>query len=159
VFVLVRAVTYASLFIGFLLVFLPARILSTLSTAGVEQPPTLGVWQFVGIGAAALGAVLALACIFTFAFVGKGTPAPFDPPRRLVVRGPYTIMRNPMYLGAGLALAGAALVYQSWLLAAYAGLFLVAMHLFVVAYEEPTLRQTFGSDYDAYCRRVNRWLP
>ena len=64
-----------------------------------------------------------------------------------------------MYLGAGLALAGAALCYQSSALLAYAAGFLLLMHLFVVGYEEPTLRETFGHDYEAYCRRVRRWWP
>ena len=107
----------------------------------------------------AAGAALALWCIGTFALVGKGTPAPFDPPRRLVVRGPYRMIRNPMYLGAGLALASAALFYQSAPVAAYAALFWLATHLFVVAYEEPTLRRTFGAEYEEYCRRVRRWWP
>jgi protein-S-isoprenylcysteine O-methyltransferase Ste14 len=64
-----------------------------------------------------------------------------------------------MYIGAGLALAGAALFYGSWSIAIYAGSFLIVMHLFVVLYEEPTLRRTFGSEYEAYCRRVRRWWP
>ena len=105
------------------------------------------------------GAAVALSCILTFALVGKGTPAPFDPPRRLVVRGPYRVVRNPMYLGAGLALGGAALFYQSLALAGYPGLFLLTMHVFVVTYEEPTLRQTFGNDYEAYCGQARRWWP
>ncbi len=107
----------------------------------------------------ASGAALAVWCILSFALIGRGTPAPFDPPRRLVVRGPYRYVRNPMYLGAGLALAGAALFYRSSVLLAYAGLFLLLMHLAVVLYEEPTLRQTFGEDYEAYCKRVRRWWP
>jgi protein-S-isoprenylcysteine O-methyltransferase Ste14 len=105
------------------------------------------------------GAALAVACILTFVFAGKGTPAPFDPPRRLVAQGPYRLVRNPMYLGAALVLCGAALFYESIPLAAYAVLFLVITHLFVLFYEEPTLRQTFGNDYEVYSRRVGRWWP
>jgi protein-S-isoprenylcysteine O-methyltransferase Ste14 len=155
-FVLARAVTYASLFIGFLLVFLPARI---LSSTGVARPPESGIWQSAGAILGAAGAALALWCILTFAFVGRGTPAPFDPPRRLVVAGPYRFVRNPMYVGAALALAGAALFYRSMPLLAYAAGFLLVMHLFVVVYEEPTLRRMFDPDYAAYCRRVGRWWP
>jgi len=92
-------------------------------------------------------------------WVGRGTPAPFDPPRRLVIRGPYRFVRNPMYVGAGLALAGAALFYESLPLLAYGGVFLLACHLFVLSYEEPTLKRTFGPDYEAYCHHVNRWRP
>ena len=156
IFVLARAVTYSVLFIGLLLIFLPGRIL--LSTA-VVRPAAIGVWQIVGALLGASGAAVALTCILTFVFVGKGTPAPFDPPRRLVVRGPYRLVRNPMYLSAGLALAGAALVYQSMPLLGYAALFFFITHLFVVVYEEPTLRRTFDGDYEAYCRRVGRWWP
>jgi protein-S-isoprenylcysteine O-methyltransferase Ste14 len=155
-FVLARAVTYSTLFIGLLLVFLPARI---LSSAGLVQPPAIHAWQVIGGLLGAAGAALAVTCIVTFVVVGKGTPAPFDAPRKLVVRGPYRFVRNPMYLGAGLALAGAALFYQSTALLAYAGVFLVITHLFVMLYEEPTLRRTFQGDYDTYCRQVGRWWP
>ncbi|MGH9932458.1 MAG: methyltransferase [Pyrinomonadaceae bacterium] len=64
-----------------------------------------------------------------------------------------------MYIGAGLALAGAALFYQSWRLLGYAGLFFLITHLFVVFYEEPVLRRTFGQEYEAYCGRIRRWWP
>ena len=100
-----------------------------------------------------------MCCVLTFALLGRGTPAPFDPPRRLVIRGPYRFVRNPMYIGAGLALGGAALFYNSVWLLAYVVLFLLAAHIFVVWYEEPTLRRTFGEEYDSYCRRVRRWWP
>lgn len=106
-----------------------------------------------------LGALLAVWCILAFAILGKGTPAPFGPPRCLVVVGPYRYLRNPMYLGAGLALAGAALLYGSAALLLYAILFLVAMHLFVILYEEPALRQVYGADYEEYQARVHRRLP
>ena len=155
-FVLVRAVTYATLFIGLVLVFLPARV---LAWSGIAAPRVLGPAQAVGMALAALGGALALWCILAFAVIGRGTPAPFDPPRRLVVRGPYRFVRNPMYLGAGTALLGAAIVYGSVALASYAGAFLVLTHAFVIGYEEPTLRATFGTDYDRYCAEVRRWRP
>ena len=155
-FVLARAATYSALFIGLLLLFLPRRI---LSSTGVIQPAAIGAWQVAGMLLGAGGAALALACIFTFVFVGRGTPMPLDPPRRLVAQGPYRLVRNPMYLGAGFALAGAALFYQSIPLLAYAGVFVLMTHLFVVLYEEPILRRTFDADYEAYCRRVGRWWP
>lgn len=138
------------------LVYLPAQ---TLSWTGVPRPERLGLPQAAGLIATASGAALAVWCILNFAIIGRGTPAPFDPPRRLVVRGPYRYVRNPMYLGASLALVGAALYYQTAALLAYVGVFLLLMHVFVVSYEEPTLRQAFGEDYDAYCRQVRRWWP
>lgn len=155
-FVLARALTYAALFIGFVLVFLPARI---LSSSGITPPGEIGVPQAAGMVMVALGASLALWCVLTFAFVGKGTPAPFDPPRRLVVLGPYRIVRNPMYIGAGLALAGAALFYRSAALLGFTGAFFLATYLFVRLYEEPTLRRMFGEEYETYSQQVYRWWP
>src|SRR5687768_12127419 len=153
---LVRAITYATLFIGLVLVYLPARV---LAVAGVTRPARYGVSQMAGTVVGAGGAALVVWCILSFALIGHGTPAAFDPPRRLVVRGPYRFVRNPMYLGAGLALFGAALFYQSIPLVGYAALFLLVTHGFVVLYEEPTLRRTFDEEYEAYCRRVGRWWP
>jgi protein-S-isoprenylcysteine O-methyltransferase Ste14 len=156
VFVLVRALVYSALFIGFLVVFLPARV---IAWSGIRAPAQFGVLQLAGGALALLGGLLAVSCILTFVFVGRGTPAPFDPPRRLVVRGPYRMVRNPMYLGATAALLGAGLYYESLPLVAYAVLFLLAMHLFVRVYEEPLLRRTFDPEYAEYCKRVGRWWP
>ena len=155
-FLVVRILTYATLFVGFLLVYLPARL---LSWTGISCPAAMTWPQITGILIASMGVLVALGCVCAFAWIGKGTPAPFDPPRRLVVRGPYRFVRNPMYLGAGMALAGAALFYESVPLLTYGALFLVAAHLFVVFYEEPALRRTFGPDYEEYCRHARRWQP
>jgi protein-S-isoprenylcysteine O-methyltransferase Ste14 len=154
--VLVRAVTYAALFIGLVLIYVPAGI---LSWSGIVRPAAIEVQQVVGMVIGAVGAVIALWCVFTLATIGRGTLAPFDPPRRLVIRGPYRFVRNPMYIGAGLALASAALFYESLPLLGYTGLFFLVTYLFVVWYEEPTLRRTFGQEYEAYCRQVRRWWP
>ena len=155
-FILARAVTYAALFVSLVLIFVPARV---LSASGVLPPTAVGVWQVAGMLLGAAGAALALSCIVAFVVLGRGTPAPFDPPRRLVIRGPYRFVRNPMYIGAGLAVVGAALFYQSFALLEYVGVLFLVTHLFVVAYEEPTLRRTFGKDYLAYCERTGRWWP
>jgi protein-S-isoprenylcysteine O-methyltransferase Ste14 len=154
--VLVRALAYASLFIGFVLVFLPSRILLRF---GAAPPERMRVLPALGVLLVVSGAAIALACILTFALVGRGTPAPFDPPRRLVVRGPYRYVRNPMYLGAGLALGGAAILFQSSPLAFYAAGFLLVTHLFVLLYEEPALGRAFGEEYERYRREVSRWIP
>ena len=155
-FVLARALTYATLFVALVLVLLPARV---LQWSGVRAPSAFGAAQLTGLAIAIAGGAMTVWCVLAFAFVGRGTPAPFDPPRRLVVRGPYRFVRNPMYVGAATALAGAALYYQSLSLLAYVALFIVATHLFVVWYEEPTLSRLFGDDYAAYRARVRRWLP
>jgi protein-S-isoprenylcysteine O-methyltransferase Ste14 len=154
--VVLRATTYATLFVSLVLVLLPAQV---LSWAGIAAPESVGVAQAAGAVVTIGGALLALWCILSFALVGRGTPAPFDPPRRLVVQGPYAWVRNPMYIGAGVALVGASLFYQSLALLGYAAVFLLIVHLFVVLYEEPTLRGTFGADYETYCRQVMRWWP
>ena len=155
-FVLVRAATYAVLFIGLVLIYVPARL---LTWSGIVRPATIEVQQVAGMLIGAVGAAVVLWCVFTFASMGRGTPAPFDPPRRLVSQGPYRFVRNPMYIGAGLTLASAALFYESLPLLGYAGFFFLATHLFVVWYEEPALRRSFGQDYEAYCGRIRRWWP
>jgi protein-S-isoprenylcysteine O-methyltransferase Ste14 len=155
-FVLVRAIAYSTLFIGFFLVFLPGQV---LRSAGIVRPAATGVLEVTGVLVGAIGAGVAVWCVLTFALIGKGTPAPFDPPRQLVVRGPYRLVRNPMYVGAGLALGAASLVYQSVALLGFTLLFFAATHLFVVGYEEPALRRTFGESYRAYCTQVRRWVP
>jgi protein-S-isoprenylcysteine O-methyltransferase Ste14 len=154
--ILVRTLVYASLFVGLLLIYVPARL---LSWSGIVRPATMDMPQMMGILVGTPGASIALWCIFTFSTLGKGTPAPFDPPRQLVLRGPYRFVRNPMYIGAGLALAGASIFYESYFLLGYASVFLLVCHLFVIWYEEPTLRRTFGSEYEMYCRTVRRWWP
>jgi protein-S-isoprenylcysteine O-methyltransferase Ste14 len=154
--VLIRAATWATLFVALFLVYLPAR---ALVWAGVVRPARIGAAQVAGGALVAGGAALALWCIATFVVVGRGTPAPFDPPRRLVVAGPYRHLRNPMYAGAVVALAGAALFYRSGALLAYAAAFLAVSHAFVVLYEEPALLRAFGGEYEAYRRRVGRWWP
>ncbi len=155
IFVLVRAISYATLFIGLVLVYVPGLLLGSASA----RTALFGVPQIVGMIITAAGAAIALWCVFTFVFIGKGTPAPFDPPRKLVIRGPYRFVRNPMYIGAGMTLAGAALFYESLSIFIYTGLFFLITHLFVVLYEEPTLRRTFGDEYETYFGRVSRWLP
>jgi protein-S-isoprenylcysteine O-methyltransferase Ste14 len=154
--VLIRAITYASIFMAVFLVFLPARI---LSSAGIDQPEVNGPAQVVGLIAGIAGLLLAWWCVLIFVVAGRGTPAVFDAPRQLVVRGPYRWVRNPMYIGAGLVLAGVALYYESLGLAIYAAGFLLLGSLVVIFYEEPTLRRTFGEEYEAYCARTPRWFP
>lgn len=155
-FVLFRTVIYATFFISLVLIYVPA---SLLSQSGIVPPMTIGPCQIAGMIIGTFGAIVTLWSVFTFAFIGKGTPAPFDPPRRLVVRGPYRYVRNPMLIGAGLALTGAALFYLSLPVLGYTLVFFLAIYLFVLLYEEPTLKRTFGEEYEDYCRRVRRWWP
>jgi protein-S-isoprenylcysteine O-methyltransferase Ste14 len=118
-----------------------------------------GPWTLIGVLLIALGAASSLWCAWDFAVAGRGTPAPIDPPKALVARGLYRVVRNPMYLGVLLVLLGESVVFGSWALLRYAVLVWLCFHLFVVLYEEPALRRKFGASYEDYCRRVWRWTP
>ena len=106
-----------------------------------------------------LGTALLAACIFEFARSGRGTLSPVDPPRQLVVRGLYRYVRNPMYLSVTTIVLGEALLMQSRALAVYCAIWFLWVNLFVIGYEEPTLRRSFGASYDDYVQRVGRWIP
>lgn len=107
----------------------------------------------------AAGALLYLWCVWNFASFGGGTPAPIDAPKRLVMRGPYRFVRNPMYVGVLAVVLGQAAYFRTGVLAAYAAAVGLAFHLFVVLYEEPHLGARFGSEYADYLARTGRWLP
>lgn len=112
-----------------------------------------------GLVLATVGGTVLLVCIWEFARRGRGTLAPVDPPPRLVVSGLYRYVRNPMYLGAALALAGEVLLTRSRSLALFAAAWFTAVNIFVVWHEEPKLRRMFGDSYREYCHRVRRWIP
>ena len=122
-----------------------------------DTTPEGRVWPAVAV--IALGAALYLWCVSLFATVGRGTPGPWDAPRRFVAVGPYRWVRNPIYIAALLVVVGEAWLFLSLPLLLYAGGLAVGVHLFVIGYEEPTLRRRFGDEYTAYQRNVGRWLP
>ena len=113
----------------------------------------------IGLVAIALGVVLAVQTIALFATFGHGTLAPWDPPERLVVRGPYRRVRNPMITGVGCILFGEAALFASWSLLVWAAGFATANAIYIPLVEEPRLRARFGRDYDAYRADVPRWIP
>lgn len=119
----------------------------------------LGPTRYFGIPLIALGAALYLRCAWDFARFGLGTPAPIDPPRNLVAGGLYRYVRNPMYVGIVSMLLGECVFFESRRVLAFALFAVLATHLFVVCYEEPTLRKKFGASYEEYCRTVPRWIP
>lgn len=98
-----------------------------------------------------LGASIYFWCAWDFTFAGRGTPAPIDPPKKLVVRGLYRYVRNPMYVGVFSILLGEALFFESQRLLVYAAVVFFFFYLFVILYEEPILRQKFGESYQKYC--------
>ncbi len=112
-----------------------------------------------GLVCIVLGTALLAACIVEFARRGRGTLSPADPPRHLVVSGLYRYVRNPMYLSVTTIVFGEVLLTRSRPLAIYWVIWFACVNLFVIAYEEPTLRQQFGRSYDDYTRQVGRWIP
>ena len=106
-----------------------------------------------------LGAGIVLWCVRDFYVSGKGTLAPWDPPKHLVRVGLYRFTRNPMYVGILLWLVGWSLLAASPWLAGYAVVLAMAFHLRVVFYEEPSLRKHFGTEWERYAAAVPRWLP
>ncbi len=114
---------------------------------------------FAAITLIIAGLALYVVCLWVFATVGRGTPGPWDAPRQFVATGPYRWVRNPIYIAALLVLTGEAWLFMSPPLLMYVVLAAVAVHLFVVLYEEPTLRRRFGAEYELYRRNVWRWIP
>ena len=121
----------------------------------VATGPLLGV----GIALLTLGVVVYAACIWEFATRGAGTPAPVDAPKRLVIRGLYTYLRNPMYVGVLIVVLGWTAVFGSRDLVLYGAAVATMFHLRVLFYEEPHLRREFGDEYETYRATTNRWLP
>lgn len=126
--------------------------------AGSPAPPA-GVQRLGAALLFAIGGAIYAWCVWDFASFGRGTPAPIDAPKRLVVRGLYRVVRNPMYLGVLTIILAWAVWFGSPGVLLYAGGVWLMFQSFTVIYEEPHLRSEFGSEYDAYCRRVGRWLP
>ena len=113
----------------------------------------------LGVVPAAIGVAVVLWCEWDFATFGRGTPFPLDAPKQLVARGLYRFVRNPMYVGVLLAILGQALWFESAATLWYAMAAALCFHLFVVFYEEPTLRHKFGEPYKQYAKAVPRWMP
>lgn len=105
-----------------------------------------------------LGTSVYLWCVWDFASFGRGTPAPVDPPKHLVVHGLYRYSRNPMYLGVVSVIFGWSLLFESLPLVIDGFAVAACFQLFVILYEEPHLKRVFGSSYEQYCARVGRWL-
>ena len=118
-------------------------------------------WSLRILGGALIlaGAAVLLDSFARFALRGLGTPAPVFPTRHLVVSGLYRYVRNPMYLAVTAVILGQALLFLNVALLTYGLLVWLAFHLFVIAYEEPTLRHSFGDEYAAFCADVPRWIP
>jgi protein-S-isoprenylcysteine O-methyltransferase Ste14 len=118
-----------------------------------------GVLSGLAIPLWLIGSPIILWCFRDFTFKGRGTPMPTDPPRELVVTGPYRYVRNPIYVGVLLIYTGYFLWFGYWTILAYAALAFIGVHSFVVLYEEPALKRKFGASYEEYIKNVPRWVP
>ena len=117
------------------------------------------VARWFGLGLIAVGLLPLLTSFARFAWEGLGTPAPIAPPSRLVVTGFYRRVRNPMYVALLVILLGEALFFADARVFYWALMFWAGCQLFVLGYEEPTLRRKFGAEYETYRANVPRWLP
>jgi protein-S-isoprenylcysteine O-methyltransferase Ste14 len=122
--------------------------------------PVAGAEEWMALAIIAVGIAIYLYTAFWgFALICGGTPAPIAPTKILVVRGLHRFVRNPMYIGVALVIGGQALLFRSLHIAIYMACMLVTAHLFVIFYEEPTLRRQFGEEYERYRASVPRWIP
>jgi protein-S-isoprenylcysteine O-methyltransferase Ste14 len=153
---LIKTIIFTILVPGSVTILIPYWLLSSRSGF---PPIRLGNYRYVGILPILIGALIYLWCAWDFTFTGRGTPAPIDPPKKLVVRGLYRYVRNPMYVGVLSILSGEVLLFASWTLLEYAAIVFIFFFIFIVFYEEPMLRKKFGDPYRRYCIAVPRWLP
>lgn len=154
--VLIKTIIFTFLVPGTVTILVPYWLLSSPSS---PQPMHLGVFRYFGVLPTLIGTAIYFWCAWDFTFAGRGTPAPIDPPKELVVRGLYRYVRNPMYVGILSILLGEALLFASWRLVEYTAVVFFFFFLFVALYEEPSLRQKFGESYRRYCKSVPRWIP
>ena len=153
---MIGSIVGATLFVGGVLIYVPYML------GGWRIAPPFFGWEpfrWIGVVLILAAAPLLLDFLVRFVSEGHGTPVPIAPPQRLVVRGAFRYVRNPAYVGAVAALIGQALWLGSRDVLIYALAMALGFHLFVVFYEEPTLRRKFGADYEAYRREVPRWIP
>jgi protein-S-isoprenylcysteine O-methyltransferase Ste14 len=149
---LLKNLLFTSVVPGTVAVYVPLLIVQDCSAAS-------GLLFAIALAVLALGSAIYAWCVWDFATFGRGTPAPIDAPKRLVVRGLYRYTRNPMYVGVLLVILGWAVLFRARALVLYALSVGTCFHLFIVLYEERHLQKEFGAEYAAYRRRVGRWLP
>jgi protein-S-isoprenylcysteine O-methyltransferase Ste14 len=146
---------------GNVVVFIPAIILWVSARLGYS-PKLAAAAQllfWVALLAASIGLCLSIWTATLFVKVGKGTPAPWDPPKKLVIRGPYCYVRNPMILGVMFMLLAESLLLQSLSIAAWLVVFFIGNSIYFPLVEEKSLEKRFGDDYRVYKAHVGRWIP
>lgn len=140
---------------GSVIVLIPYLIISFFSPPDYYKIVRL---QYIGIIPFLIGLVISLRCFYDFISVGKGTPVPIDPPKKLVIIGMYRFVRNPMYIGILFLLFGEAIFFKSFVLLGYTACVYCLFQIFIIGFEEPMLKTKFGKEYEDYCKIVPRWL-
>ncbi len=151
----IGAAIFTVLVPGTVTVFLPYYLLD-------RSVPELGAWGPLHVVASAvlvIGAGIYFRCLWDFVIAGHGLPAPVDHPKKLVIRGLYQYVRNPMYVGVLLVLIGEVLLLRSIVLIWYTLAWLAIIHVNILVYEERYLQFRFGESYTAYRKKVRRWIP
>jgi len=151
---ILRTVIFTIVVPGFWTVLMPYWMLPRGTQPDIRGAGAAG-WVLIAAGVT----LYLMYAFWGFALRGKGTPLPLDPPKKLVVDGPYQVVRNPMYWGVGSVVLGEAAIFHSAALAELVAVFVVGVIPFVLLFEEPELQRKFGAEYEEYCRRVPRWLP
>lgn len=146
---------------GTVLVFVPAVILVATNNTRVSSE-FLGPVQpvfWLGLTFAGVGLLFAAWTVSLFTKFGQGTPAPWDPPQKLVIRGPYRYVRNPMITSVLIMLVSEALLFQSWPIFFWLVFFFLLNYLYFPLFEERALEKKFGENYLEYKKHVPRWVP
>jgi len=151
---LLKSIFFTFLFPGTVTILIPYLILREGASGG-----QLGVFRYLGLPLIAIGACGLVWCIWQFFAEGRGTLAPVDPPKHLVVHGLYRYVRNPMYVSVMTILLGETIFFSSLPIFVEAVIFFLATNLFIRAYEEPALQKQFGESYGEYKKSVGRWIP
>src|SRR5438046_5320059 len=138
-----------------------AGVIPWLITHWEFRPPFLAAeaTRLAGLAFIIAGVPGVLDSFARFALQGLGTPAPIAPPRNLVVSGLYRYVRNPIYVAVVAVILGQALLFGDWRLLWYGALLWLFFHVWVLMIEEPTLKQTFGTEYESFRTNVPRWIP
>ena len=143
------------------LILAPGVVAGYIPLALLRQGPQIetGFFTYLAFLLWLIGVIVLLWCFWDFLTKGRGTPAPIDPPKELVITGLYNYVRNPMYVGVLITIIGHFLWFKTIWMIVYAAVVFLAFNLFVTLYEEPHLKKTFGAAYEDYTKKVPRWIP
>ena len=153
---LIRNIAAIILLPGTVTIYIPYRIINPTSLLG---PDSLSLSQYSAVLLLVIGTVILFRSIWSFAHVGRGTLAPFDETKKLVVDGLHRYVRNPMYIGVILMLLAESWFYWSSGLLIYTAICFFVANIIVIGYEENRLKYKYGEEFLRYCERVNRWTP